>query len=79
MLDLTEAKYVGHYVGHISDLKYLTQHSNCEDKSPDSHEDESSHQHEPPAFALYQQVLKTPKYVRQTPFLCYCIISKILM
>lgn len=52
---------------------YRTQQSNCEDNSPDGHEDETSHQHEPPTFALDQQVLKTPEYVLA---ILNCYISK---
>lgn len=42
-------------------FKYLKPKRNCKDNGPDRHEDESSHEHQPPAKALNQQVLKQTK------------------
>lgn len=47
-------------------LRYLKPQSNGEDNSPDSHEDESSHEHQPPAQALNQQVLEQTHKQKKT-------------
>lgn len=51
---------------YVYNTIYRTQQRDGEDNGPEGHEDETSHQHEPPTFVLDQQVLKTHRKVALT-------------